>query len=101
MIVGHRKLNPHQHRFEAANEEKDQRVRDIHQADLLVIDRRHPLVHHIQRWAPLCLQRLIDGFEYRSMCHAALLLKTSTNRTSMNRIPLDRQTVSEAWSNRQ
>src|SRR5260370_36792408 len=100
MIVGNRKLNPHQHRFEAANDEKDQRIRDIHQADSLVINRRHPLVHHIKRWAPLCLQRLIDGFEYRSMCHAAILLKTSTNRTSMNRIPLARQPVSEALSDK-
>ena len=93
MIVRNRKLNPHQHRFKSTNHEKDQRIHDIHQADLLMIDRRHPLVHHIQRWAPLCLQRLIDGFEYRSRVrHAALLPLLETREP---------QPVSEALSDRQ
>ncbi len=75
MIIGNGKLNPHQHRFEARNDEKDQGVYDIHQPDLLVVDRRQPLVHHIKRWPSLEPPVVsIDGFEYRSCIgHAALL----------------------------
>ena len=93
MIVGNRKLNPYQHRFKAAYEEKEQRIRDIHHADFLVIDRRHPLIHHIKWWPPLQLQRLIDSFEYRSRVrHAALLSLFAIVKPSP---------VSEALSDRQ
>ena len=74
VIVGHRELNAHQHRFNAPDDKKDQRVGDVHQPDLLVIDRREPLVDHIQRRpALLGRQRLVDCFHYGVDRHAALL----------------------------
>ena len=66
MIVRDRKLDPHQRRFQSANHKKDQPIRDIHQTDLLVVDRRHPLVHHVRRRPSLVPYRLVDGFQYRS-----------------------------------
>jgi hypothetical protein len=37
-------LEAHAHREQATDEEEDERVDDVHRADLLVIGRRHPLV---------------------------------------------------------
>ena len=49
VIVGNSELDAHQQRFEARDDEKDERVDDVHQADLLVVDRGDPLVHHLER----------------------------------------------------
>ena len=44
--LGPEKLEPHHHRLGPADHEKDQGHEDVHDADLLVIDRRNPLVKH-------------------------------------------------------
>ena len=48
LLLRNRELNAHQHGFEAADHEKDQRVADVHQADLLVVDRGDPVVQHLK-----------------------------------------------------
>ena len=64
VIVGHGQLNAHQQRFDACDDQERQRIGDVHQPDLLVIDGRHPLVDHIRGGlAALGGQRLIDSFD--------------------------------------
>ena len=41
-IVGLRELQPHQQRFDAANQQKDERGDDVAQADFLMVDCRQP-----------------------------------------------------------
>jgi hypothetical protein len=48
-----RQVDAHQGRFDTPDDQKDESVRDVHQSDLLVIDRRQPLVYHAQRRAAL------------------------------------------------
>ncbi len=57
VIVGNGKLNAHQQRFEARDEEEDERIADVHEADFLVIDRGDPLLHDIE---PAAVERGID-----------------------------------------
>ena len=42
VVARHRELQAHQERLDAADHQKDQRHDDVHDADLLVIDRRRP-----------------------------------------------------------
>jgi hypothetical protein len=51
-VVRDGKLNAHQQRFKAGDEQEYQRITDIHDPDLLVIYRCHPLMHHIEPPAP-------------------------------------------------
>ncbi len=65
MIVGNSKLNSHQQRFEPPDDKKDERIGNVHQADLFMIDSRYPLVDNFQP-RTLERQRLIDSFHYGS-----------------------------------
>ena len=48
VLFGIGKLNAHQHRFKARDHQKEQRVADVHQPDLLVVDRGDPGVQHLK-----------------------------------------------------
>jgi len=49
VIVWNRELDAHQGCFNAADNQENEGVHDVHQAELLVIHRRQPLIHHVQR----------------------------------------------------
>ena len=73
-IVGDGKLDAHQHRFDARNQEENESVPDVHQPDLLVIHCCQPLVHQIQRRTALAgRQRSIDSFDDLSCAHQTTL----------------------------
>ena len=48
MIVGNGKLNAHDASLRSRHNQKEQRIDDIHQAELLVIDRSHPIVQGLE-----------------------------------------------------
>ena len=48
VVVGDGKLDAHQQRFNARDDQEDERVADVHQADLLVIDRGDPVVQYVE-----------------------------------------------------
>ncbi len=54
-----RQLNAHKNRFDSHNDEKQQRVDDVHDPDLLVVDGGEPFVDHAQR---VLVQRQWYGF---------------------------------------
>ena len=70
MIVWNRELDAHQGCFNAADNQENEGVHDVHQAELLVIHRRQPLIHHVQRRAALLNARhLIDSLDCMSCAH--------------------------------
>jgi hypothetical protein len=77
-VIRNGKLDAHQERFEARNDEEDQSVGDVHQADLLMIDGGEPVVQHLEhRRLRAGRRRFLHLFRYWSGCichrHAALL----------------------------
>ncbi len=70
MIVGHGQLNAHQHRLNARDDQEKQGIGDVHQPDLLVVHRRQPVVHHIQRRPAMPRgQRLVNSFDCMRRAH--------------------------------
>ena len=49
MVVRNRQLDAHDRRFQAADHEEQDAVEDVHQAELLVIDRDDPFVHAVEQ----------------------------------------------------
>lgn len=58
MVVRHEELDAHENRFDARDNEEDERVADVHQADLFVIDSGDPILQLIE---PAVLEGWIDG----------------------------------------
>ena len=50
VVVRNHELDAHDRRFNPADDEKDQRVKDVEDAQPLVIDGRHPFVKHLDPW---------------------------------------------------
>jgi len=51
MIVRHGQLGPHDRGFDAPDHQEEYSVTEVHQAQLLVIDRDDPFVHAIEKRA--------------------------------------------------
>ena len=75
VIVGHGELNAHQDRFEAGDDQKDERVDDVHQADLFVVDGGQPLVDDVESAVAPVRRLVVSSIAsiYRSCGHALLL----------------------------
>ena len=80
VIVGDRKLDAHQQASTPPMTRKMQRVADVHQTDLLVVDGGDPLVDNVE-WRPAgrCGQRLAQPVHVRSsehgVCHGFSLTR--------------------------
>jgi hypothetical protein len=61
LIVGDGKLDAHQHRFDARNQEENESVPDVHQPDLFVIDGGDPVVQEIEHEAAGRVRDLFGG----------------------------------------
>ncbi len=48
VVVGDEKLDAHQYGFNAGDDKEDEGVADVHQADLLMVDGRNPVLHLIE-----------------------------------------------------
>src|ERR1035437_9020859 len=46
VIVRNRQLNPHQQRLRSGEDQEDERIDDVHDADFLVVYGRKPLVYY-------------------------------------------------------
>ncbi len=57
VLLGTSELNAHQNGFESGDDEEDERVADVHQADLLMVDGSDPIVHVIE---PASLMGRVD-----------------------------------------
>ena len=68
MIVRDGQLDAHDRGFQAADHQEQDAVDDVHQAELLVIDRDDPLVHtgRTAAWRPRCAGETDIGFETES-----------------------------------
>ena len=61
MVVGNKELNADEQGFDAGDDQEDQSVGDIHEADLLVVDGCDPV---LQMMEPAAMKRWID----RDLC---------------------------------
>ena len=71
MVVRDGQLNPHEDRFDAGDHQEEQRVDDVHQAEVLVIDRHHPFVQP----SPAAFAQSVRTGQHRSSsANAAVML---------------------------
>ena len=66
-----RQLNAHENRFDPDHDEKQQRVDDVHDPDLLVVDGGEPFVDHAER---VLVQR--QGYGFGSHCFTEALFRS-------------------------
>jgi hypothetical protein len=50
VVVRNHELEAHDRRFNPADDEKDQRIPDVQNAQSFVIDGRHPFVNSVHEW---------------------------------------------------
>src|ERR1035441_1588748 len=82
VIVRNGQLNPHQQRLRSGEDQKDERIDDVHDADLLVVHGGEPLVYDARPGGMVCGRDQVYGFQgWGFVGHVALL----SNRWLMER----------------